>query len=164
MKNKIFALAEESIKIEQNVSEIYFLFHILFPDDSDFWLKLVLEEESHATLIKNGIDMFEPINAFPHGILANNLRMLKETNKKLNSILKQFKDTHPSRELAFNTALDIELSAGELHFQNFQNKVHPSSFENIFQQLNGDDKDHAKRIRSYMRNNDILFLTENKAK
>jgi len=155
MNNKIAELAEESIKIELNVGEIYFLFHTLFPEDSDFWLKLVLEEENHASIIKNGIELFEPIEAFPHKILAHNLQKLKDTNEMLRSILEQFKNTYPSREKAFNTAIELETSAGELHFQHFQSKKHFSNFEEIFHQLNEEDKDHAERILAYMKENNI---------
>jgi len=155
MNKHIIALAEESINIELNVSEIYFLFHKLFPDDSGFWLKLALEEESHANIIKSGIELFEPIDAFPHSILSHNLQKLKDTNENLQFLLAKFKITAPSRAEAFNTALDIEGSAGELHFQHFQEKKHLSNFEDIFQQLNEEDKDHAERIIAYMRENDI---------
>jgi len=155
MNNKIAELAEESINIELNVSEIYFLFHTLFTDDSTFWSELALEEQHHATLIRSGIELFEPVGAFPHKMLSCDLPLLKETNVKLNSIFEQLKKINPSREEAFNTALDIENSAGELHFQNFQSKTSLSSFEKTFRQLNENDKDHAERILAYMKENNI---------
>jgi len=160
MNNDITALAEESINLELNVSEIYSLFHSCFADDANLWWKLVLEEKDHAALIRGGIEEFEPIGEFPHEILSNSLQDLKETNKKLRSLLKQFKNIPPSRELAFNTALEIEASAGELHFQNFMNKETNSKIDELFQFLNREDKDHAKRIRSYMKDNDISVESE----
>ena len=155
MNKKITALAEESINIELNVSKIYFLFHKLFPEDSSFWLKLVLEEENHADIIRSGIELFEPIHAFPHKILSHNLQKLKDTNEDLQFLLAEFEITPPSRAEAFNAALNIENSAGELHFQHFQEKTHISSLGKIFQQLNEEDKDHAERILAYMKENDI---------
>lgn len=155
MPKKIIALAEESINIELNVSKIYFLFNKLFPDDSDFWLKLAQEENNHADIIKNGIELFEPIDAFPHKILSHDLQKLKDTNEDLQFLLTEFKITPPSRDEAFNTALDIENSVGEMHFQQFLKKKHVSIFENIFQQLTEEDKDHSSRILTYMRDNDI---------
>ena len=160
MNNDITALAEESINLELNVSEIYSLFHSCFADDANLWWKLVLEEKDHAALIRGGIEEFEPIGEFPHEILSNSLQDLKETNKKLRSLLKQFKNIPPSRELAFNTALEIEASAGELHFQHFMNKETNSKIDELFQFLNREDKDHAKRIRSYMKDNDISVESE----
>ena len=160
MNNDITALAEESIKLELNVSEIYYLFHSYFADDANLWWKLALEEEDHAGLIRGGIEEFEPIGEFPHEILSDNLQDLKRTNKKLHSLLKQFKNIPPSRELAFNTALEIEASAGELHFQHFMDKETNSKIDELFQFLNKGDKDHAKRIRSYMENNNISVESE----
>ena len=155
MNDNITELAKESISLELNVSEIYYLFHSYFADDSNFWRKLAQEEEDHADLIKHGIEEFEPVGEFPHGILSESLQELKETNKKLSSLLKQFKNNPPSREVAFNTALEIEASAGELHFQNFMDKETTSKIDELFQFLNRQDKDHAKRVRSYMKDNDI---------
>jgi ferritin len=160
MNNDITALAEESINLELNVSKIYSLFHSSFADDANFWWKLVQEEKDHAALIRGGIKEFEPIGEFPHEILSDNLQDLKETNKKLRSLLKQFKNIPPSRELAFNTALEIEAFAGELHFQNFIEKEASSTIDELFQFLNREDKDHAKRIRSYMKDNYISVESE----
>ena len=160
MDKDITALADESINLEMNVSKIYYLFHSYFADDANLWKKLALEEEDHATLIKGGIEEFEPKGEFPHEILSDSLQDLKETNKKLRSLLKQFKSILPSRELAFNTALEIESSAGELHFQHFMDKETNSKIDELFQFLNRQDKDHAKRIRSYMKDNDISVETE----
>ena len=151
MSNDITELAEESISLELNVSNIYSLFYNYFADDANLWWQLALEEKDHADLIKHGIEKFEPIEEFPHEILCGSLQDLKSTNKKLRSLLKQFKDIPPSRELAFNTALEIETSAGELHFQNFMDKETNSTINELFQFLNRQDKDHAKRIRSYMK-------------
>jgi ferritin len=164
MNNDIAALAEESINLELNVSEIYYLFHSFFPVDENFWWQLVIEEKNHAALIKNGLEQFEPIGEFPHEILSDSLQDLKGTNKKLRSMLKQFKNITPSRELAFNTALEIEASAGELHFQNFIDKEARSTIAEIFQLLNREDKDHAERIYSYMKDNDISVQSERRMK
>ena len=155
MNNDITALAEESISLELNVSNIYDLFKSYFADDAGLWWQLALEEKCHADLIRHGIEKLEPVGEFPHDVLSDSLQDLKETNKKLCSLLKQFKDIPPSREQALNTALEIEASAGELHFQHFMEKETNSKIEELFQFMNREDKDHAERIRSYMNNNDI---------
>ena len=160
MNNDITALAEESISLELNVSKIYYLFHNYFTDDANLWKKLALEEEDHATLIKGGIEEFETIGEFPHEILSGSLQDLKDTNKKLCALLEQCKNIPPSREQAFNIALEVESSAGELHFQHFMDKETNSTIDELFQFLNRQDKDHAKRIRSYMKDNDISVKSE----
>ncbi len=150
MNTNITSLIEESINLELNVSNIYLLFHNLFQEDEDFWWKLVLEEKNHAALIQSGKDHFAPLKKFPLKLLHHNLRELKDTNSTLLSLINNFEETPPSREDAFNIALKIENSACELHFQNFMDEEANSAVENIFKELNRDDKEHALRIRSYM--------------
>lgn len=51
---------------------------------------------------------------------------------------------------AFDTTLETERVAGEIHFQEFMEKQPTSRLDRLFQQLNRGDKDHEIRIRSYM--------------
>ena len=162
MNNDITALIEESINLELNVSEVYSLFHGLFPDDAEFWWTLLLEEKNHAELIQSGKEHFEPVNKFPHNLLHNNLQELKDTNSMLLSLIENFKNTPPSRQKAFNTALDIENSVGELHFQKFMDEEASSTVDRIFKRLNEDDKEHAIRIRFYMEKHGIPIESDNK--
>ena len=106
MNKKLLQLIEESIKLELNVADIYMAFYNTFSEDSDFWRQMVLEEKSHANLIKSGRDTF--LDQFPPRLLTPSLQELCDTNKKLISLLKEYKENPPSRETAFNTALDIE--------------------------------------------------------
>ena len=155
MNSDITPLIEESIKIELNVSDIYLIFHTLFPDDADFWWELVLEEQNHAALLRSGKDYFEPVHQFPHNLLDENLREIKAANNKLFTLHEKFKKNPPSRKEAFNAALNIEISAGELHFQKFMDKTSSSRIEEIFRILNKDDKEHAARISDYMKQHGI---------
>jgi ferritin len=155
MKNSVASLIEESINLELNVSKIYAHFFKLFPDDAAFWWKLVVEEKNHAALIRSGKEYFEPLRKFPHDLLAPLLQTLKDTNSRLDSLLKKYEEAPPSREEAFNIALKIETSAGELHFQKFMDKEANSTTDNIFKELNKDDKDHAMRISYYMEKHGI---------
>ncbi len=116
MNNNFDSRIDESINLELNVSYLYSLFHELFPKDADFWWQLALEEKNHGALIRSGKEYFEPLRKFPHNLLHENLQTLKETNAKLRSLLKKFKETPPPREVAFNIALNIENSERELGF------------------------------------------------
>ena len=80
---------------------------------------------------------------------------LKKTNRELLSLLEKYSDHPPSREIAFNLALKTEMSAGEIHFQSAMTKDTDSKILELFQKLNQDDKDHAKRIRAYMKEKGI---------
>ncbi|MEA3487197.1 MAG: hypothetical protein U9R20_06020 [Thermodesulfobacteriota bacterium] len=67
-------LIEESINLELNIADLYFLFHELFPEDADFWWRLVLEEKNHAALIRSGKKYFEPVNKFPRNLLHHSCK------------------------------------------------------------------------------------------
>ncbi len=148
MKKQLSQLIEESIRLELNIADIYMVFYNTFPEDSDFWWKMTSEEKSHANLIKSGRDTF--LDQFPSKLLAPSLQKLCNINNKLASLLKEYKENPPSREAAFNIALKIEKSTGELHFQLAMEKSFTSGIMKIFQELNNEYKDHANRIRTYM--------------
>lgn len=159
MKENLREFIEESIQIELNVGSLYRLFQGCCPDDSSFWWQLSLEEDNHAALIRSGKECFLPVGEFPYDILSESLEQLKKTNKQINEILDSFKEKLPSREEAFNTALKLEESAGEIHYQKFMSDSQKILINEIFQKLNSDDKDHAERIREYMEKHHIQIIT-----
>ena len=162
MDDDIISIIDESIDLELNVSNLYSIFHKVFPDDASFWWKLEMEENNHAALIRSGKECFLPINKFPDGLLANSLRELKDTNRKIVSLIKKYEEIPPSREEALNIAIELENSAGELHFQYFMDQEVGPKINEIFKRLNKDDKDHAMRIRSYMESHEIQIQTKDK--
>ena len=151
-------LLEESIKLELNVSELYEILSSAFLEDADFWKKLSLEEENHAVLIKLVRVELLSSDEFPSEILSSSLENLIEANNRLISLLKEYKDNPPSREKAFNVALSIEESAGEIHFQNATKMTSDLEYIKTFQRLNKDDKDHSERVRKYMSDKGIKKL------
>lgn len=158
MTQSLPQLLEESIKLELNVSELYEIFSSAFLEDADFWKKLSLEEENHAVLIKLVKVELLSSDEFPSEILSSSLENLIEANNRLISLLKEYKDNPPSREKAFNVALSIEESAGEIHYQNATKMTSDLEYIKTFQRLNKDDKDHSERIRKYMSNKGIKKL------
>jgi ferritin len=155
MDKDVISLIDESINLELYVADLYSLFYNFFPEDANFWWRLLLEEQNHAALIRSVKECFEPIGELPHGILAPFLRELKDMNSKLSTLIKEYKYVSPPRDVAFNIALELEESAGELHFQKFMEQETSSDIGEILKQLNKDDKDHADRIRSYMESHGI---------
>lgn len=140
-----------SINLELAVSEIYFIFYRLFPEDADFWWQLVEEEKNHASLLRSGKEYFKPINKFPDKLVTQNLAELEAVNEHLMSLISEFSETPPDRITAFTTALLLEQNAGELHYQMFMaNDVPKTAIDDIFIKLNRDDTDHARRLRDYM--------------
>ena len=139
----------ESIRLESHISDLYTLFRRLFPGDAVFWWKLALEESNRAALFRSGKKYYEPLGIFPNDLLAP-VQEPQAADAKLDFLVRGYEDASPSRAEAFNIALDLEQSVGELHFQEFMDKEADSRIGRIFRQLNRDDKDHAKRISSYM--------------
>ncbi|MEN8141716.1 MAG: rubrerythrin family protein [Thermodesulfobacteriota bacterium] len=154
-------LLEESLQLELNIADLYLLFEKLFPEDAKFWWQLSLEEKNHGALIRSGKEMFLPIGQFPHDFIKDRLQILIDTNSEINSLIRKYQDNGPSREEAFNIAFDIENSVGELHYQVFMDREAGSKIDDIFQQLNKNDKDHADRIKFYMQANNISLQSEN---
>ena len=150
MNKELTLIIDESIQLEINIAELYKIFHAAFPEDTDFWWELLLEEENHAALIRSIKEIFLPVGIFPDEMFFTSLEKLKKSNTELRKLIRKFRDIAPSREEAFNIALKVEQSAGEIHFQKFIDKKGKSRIENIFEHLNRHDKDHVKRICSYM--------------
>ena len=150
MKERLLFVIDESIQLELNVSALYKIFHAAFPADADFWWELLIEEENHAALIRSIKEAFMPAGKFSDGMFLNSLEILKKHNQALCHLIREYRNAVPSREDAFKSALEVEQSACEIHFQKFIERKEKSRIEKIFEQLNRDDKDHVKRIRSYM--------------
>jgi len=155
MSNDLSELFEEAITLELNAAKLYELFQGTFPDDALFWGGLVVEEKNHAALLQDGKDRFYPLGKFPVEILPSSLASLVWANRGIAALIDKYRERRPSREEAFNTALSLEQSAGEAHFQEFMEKESGAKVEEIFRELNRDDKDHARRIRSYMTSHGI---------
>ena len=156
MNENMLQLIEEAIKLELNVAEIYLGFHHRFPEDANFWWKLVLEEKNHAGLLKNGKQFLLDAGMFPSELVATSLDAIVNENHELERILLQEKETPLSRASAFNLAVKLEESAWEIHFHHaMRERRNTSEGLKLFQNLNADDKDHADRIRNYMRQNGI---------
>ena len=157
MSKNLRRLIEEAIKLEFNMAEVYLSFHHRFPEDADFWWDMALEEKNHASLLRSGEQFFLDAGLFPVEIVGTSLGALVNLNCELECILKQEMEFPPlGRAFAFNLAIKLEESAGEIHFQHaMQQTEHPSEAIKLFQSLNEDNKDHADRMHSYMRQKDI---------
>lgn len=149
MKNAFKNLIDEAIQLELNVGELYLLFYRLFPEDSEFWWEIAIEEENHAALLKTVKQMDAIEVTVPSGLLPGNLEEIKKTNLMIRKAMRDFED-QPDRAGAFRLAYKIENSAGEIHYNAFMKHAPDSRITGVFRKLNGDDVDHAERIRFYM--------------
>jgi ferritin len=162
MNSSVSYLIEESVNLELNASELYLLFHGLFPDDREFWWGLALEEKAHAALFRSGIEVLDNLGAFPRRLLYQDLQDLKDTNNSLLALIDKFRKTPPSRREAFCAALDVENSTAELHFREYMDKPAESALGQLFRDLNKEDNEHATRIQSYMDSHGIVISKSSK--
>ena len=149
MKDDFDRVIEEAIKLELYVADLYLLFHRIFPEDSHFWWALAIEEQNHAALLKTVHQMSRSELKIPGGIIPEELEELVHTNNGLQQAYEEF-ETHPDRIGAFQFAFDVENSAGEQHYESFMKYGADSRLKSLFLKLNGDDINHAERIRQYM--------------
>jgi len=147
---------DEAIQLELNASDLYQLFYVKFPEDSEFWWQLSLEEVNHAALIRSINDLFLPEKILPLGVIQNQIAEMNQVNHSIRERILRYKMDPPSRYEAFSYAYELENSAGEAHYEMFMNENPTSNVERIFQKLNGDDKNHAHRIANYMERNKIV--------
>jgi len=150
MSDDADSLIEESINLELNIGDLYLLFYNLFPGDQEIWGRLTLEEKDHASILQVSKEYFKLADVFPTELFHSSLENLKHMNSELLGLMEQYKKTPPSREDAFNTALRLENSAGELDFQRFMDEETNSTAYNTFKKLNKFNKKHTALIRSYM--------------
>ena len=151
MNEQLSKQIEESIKLELNVAELYNLFATAFREDFDFWQELCWEEKHHAHLIRTMKKPLLSSEEFPKELLSYSLENLIEVNNTLKSLIKKYNNKPPSRKDAFNIAISIEKSAGEIHYQHAMDVPFYLNYMEIWQKLNEDDKNHVKRISAYMR-------------
>lgn len=155
MSNDLRQLAEETMRLKYHASKLYTIFREICPEDAPFWWRLVLEESNHAALIKSGVDYFMDSGVFPQEILDRRLVDLHAANEELVSLIEAYDENPPSRETAFQVALRLKNSTVEKHFQHIITAPTDSKTLKLFQRLNAEDKDHAKRVLAYMKDKGI---------
>jgi len=165
MKDKeTFDLIDESIKLELNISKIYSIFYKIFPKHRDFWWEMEMEEMNHAALLRSIKHHYQPIEKIPDDLLPKEMNDLKKSNTQIEALLDKFNTERPTDIEAFNLALKLEQSVGEIHYQNFMsnnsNNDENDKISEIFKKLNGDDMDHSDRISNYMEKNGIQKVEE----
>lgn len=101
MGNEIIDILNESIKLELNVAELYMLFYEIFPEDSNFWWDLSLEEKNHASLLRSGLDFIKSSEMFPREFLAPAIDKLHEINTMIVGLIKEYREEKPTKKRHF---------------------------------------------------------------
>lgn len=156
MDHLIKLFLKESIEMELIVGDVYQLFSVKFPQDYDFWWKISIEEMNHAALIESINDIFWNESILPLYSIEKQAEDLRKMIFSVKARIEQFKLVMPTRLEAFKYGFELENSIGEFHYEFFMTEEPNSSVTKIFQKLNGDDVNHAKRIGNYMKDNGIV--------
>lgn len=156
MDHLIKLFLKESIEMELIVGDVYQLFSVKFPQDYDFWWKISIEEMNHAALIESINDIFWNESILPLYSIEKQAEDLRKMIFSVKARIEQFKLVTPTRLEAFKYGFELENSIGEFHYEFFMTEEPNSSVTKIFQKLNGDDVNHAKRIGNYMKDNGIV--------
>jgi len=156
MDNELSRILDESIQLELNVADLYLCFCQAFAEDKVFWAHLAEEEKNHARMLRGGKLESSVEGKFPVNILTTNLNALLKANKEIKELVEQHQQKPPSsRASAFEIAIKVEESTGEIDFSCFMAQEANSPALKLLRKLNKEDRDHARRIRNYMRENGI---------
>ncbi len=156
MDKGLSRILNESIQLELNVADLYLSFGQAFSEDYDFWSQLAVEEKNHAALLRSGKLESLDKGHFQDNALKSNLDALIKVNKEIKELVKKHKRKRPSsRASAFEIAIKVEESTGEIDFSCFIEQEADSLALQFFSRVNREDRDHARRIRNYMREKGI---------
>jgi len=148
MENQYTLLFNEAISVERNIGSFYALCATHFKDDRTFWWKLSEEEEQHAKILESGLEFLLEENLFPNAILDLDIEDLKEINVKIEEKIAQFQEKVPNKKEIYFYALELEEASLEFFFQQITSRKSDDKTINIFNNLVGYDKDHARRIQN----------------
>lgn len=151
-------MLEESVQLELNFGKLYRIFANYFSEDHEFWWRLGIEENNHASLLRSGIVFLES-EAFPDDWPFANMGAISQSNKYVNELLEIYERKVPARIEAFQIALELEQSAAEAHYQEAMASggiQDSSGLIGIFRNLNGADKNHLQRIQEYMKKHEAV--------
>ncbi len=147
MENQYTLLFNEAVRVERNIGSFYALCATHFKDDRTFWWKLSEEEEQHAKILESGLEFLLEENLFPNAILDLDIKDLKVTNDKLEEKIALFQEITPDKKEVYLYAFELEQASLEFFFQQITSKKSDEKAINIFNNLIGFDKDHARRIQ-----------------
>lgn len=147
-------MLEAVVRLELNISRLYLRYHQLLPEDGPFWWRLSLEEKNHAALLRSA-DQLAAVHGIPDGMLPERLEDVLGLNARVEACIAAASAGSVDRAAAFRCALELERSAGEVHFQTFMESAAEGGLARVFRSLNQGDMDHAGRVGAYMEEHGI---------
>lgn len=147
---------DEASALETIMADLYSSFEKSFAEDAVFWNQLADEELNHAALIQNVKSDPEVSKWFVHDAPDDLVKETIKTMEWATSLVIKYSEEKPDRLTAFNTAIEVEKTAWELHYQSLMTKKSDKWFVDIVQELNKYDRDHLRRINLYIKENNII--------
>ena len=146
---------DEASALETIMADLYSSFEKSFAEDAIFWKQLADEELNHAALIQNVKSDPEVSKWFVHDAPDDLVKETVKTMEWATSLVIKYSEEKPDRLTAFNTAIEVEKTAWELHYQSLMTKKSDKWFVDIVQELNEYDRDHLRRINLYIKEKNI---------
>ena len=146
---------DEASALETIMADLYSSFEKSFAEDADFWKQLADEEMNHAALIQNVKSDPAVSKWLAHDAPDDLLKEIFKAKEWTASLVIKFSEKKTDRMTAFNTAIEVEKTTWELHYQSLMTKKSDKWFVDILQELNEYDRDHLKRINLYIKEKNI---------
>ena len=146
---------DEASALETIMADLYSSFEKSFAEDAVFWKQLADEELNHAALIQNVKSDPEVSKWFVHDAPDDLVKETVKTMEWATSLVIKYSEEKPDRLTAFNTAIEVEKTAWELHYQSLMTQKSDKWFVDIVQELNKYDRDHLRRINLYIKEKNI---------
>lgn len=150
MVNESSQVIRRLVDIEENVGKLYRLFGAMHPVDFEFWMQLATEEDRHAALLRYHGECIVQSSVLNERLFSSSVETIFTFNAKIEEILLSRVNQVPNRKDCFAIAMQIEESAGEIHFQDAMPVTEEAVAFEVLQTLYADDKDHASRIKAYV--------------
>jgi len=145
---------DKLISFELLIAKIYMRFSQMFPEDADFWWKLVIEEKGHAAILRSGYESFAPMNLFPAELTAISFTELQAALEGKEAFIKAIDENPASfdRRKALLAAIKIEEQDIEKIFEELMEYAPATRAIALFQQLNEGSRGHARRMIEHLKN------------
>lgn len=139
-------LLNAMVETETNMEKLYGLYAARFRDDRDFWEEIKSEENQHAAILQTG-ELYLLFNVLPDEALLDKLEALKATNLSIRTVTQEYAQHMPSKEEAYNYAVQMEKSLSEAFFQELLKMKGAPEIIAVWQKFGAESVDHSERIR-----------------
>lgn len=136
--------------IEGMTAEIYHAFSKLFPEVREFWYDLALSEENHTNILLAAAGL-NRAGILKEYIVPSSLPYVRETLGLVSDSKKKVETGTLSMKGAFEMALKIENSTGEIYFQEVITQQTDSKVIMELRKMMTDEELHNVKIKRFMK-------------